>query len=54
VLLLLAAIGFAVGLGIGVVLRDDEPSTPGGAETGQRSDDPVEQALRELEEAVTP
>jgi serine/threonine protein kinase len=49
IVLVLGALGFAVGLGIGTLLDDDPASTQSG-----NTDDPVERALRALEAAVTP
>jgi serine/threonine protein kinase len=52
IVLVLGALGFAVGLGLGTFLDDDPAST--GTDGAGSSDDPIERALRVLEEAVTP
>jgi serine/threonine-protein kinase len=48
--LVLIVLGAAVGIGVGLVLRDDSPS--GGTPTS--TGDPVRDALEQLEEAITP
>jgi serine/threonine protein kinase len=52
IVLVLGALGFGVGLGLGTLL-DDDPATSDTDGAGT-TDDPVERALRVLEEAVTP
>jgi hypothetical protein len=54
-LVALAALGAAIGAGIGLLIRDDggTPAVDQGATTVPAGD-PVEDAMRALEQAVTP